>query len=86
MYERQEQQPGGCRETLLLTRIAFAVLLPALAAIMGAILLVFLFFLLFTRHPALGLIPVGIVAALLALLAMRDRRQRQRDIENLGPR
>ncbi len=86
MYERREQQPGGCRETLLLIRIAFAVLLPALGAILGAIMLVFLVFMLFSRHPALGLIPVGIVAALLAWLAIRDRRQRQRDIENLGPR
>ena len=85
MYEPQ-RQPGGCREALLLTRIAFAVLLPVLGAILGAILLVFLFFVLFTRHPALGLIPVGIVAALLALVAIRDRRQRERDIEDLRPR
>ena len=84
MYEPQ-RQPGGCCEALLLTRIAFTVLLPVLGAILGAILLVFLFFMLFTRHPALGLIPVGIVAALLAWVAIRDRRQRERDIEDLRP-
>ena len=42
MYEppRQEEERPGCRDTLVLTRAVFAVLLPPLMAILGVLTLV----------------------------------------------
>lgn len=90
MYQEPRQiEPGGCTETLLLIRIAFGILLPVVGAIAGVIVLVFLFFLLLGRHPLLALIPVGILAAVLLAIVIRDRRladERQEEIEHGGPR
>ena len=74
MYESPPgPEPGGCRETLLLTRIAFSVVVPVLLAVVGAMLLVILAFALFARHPLLVLLPLAILAAALWLLARRER-------------
>jgi Flp pilus assembly protein TadB len=84
MYE-QEQQPGGCRETLLLTRIAFQILAPGLLAIAGVILLVVFLFAALATHPALALIPVGLFGFALYgvyLLDKRRERERHRDIDD----
>ena len=82
MYEPQEQAPGGCRETLLLIRIAFQVLAPALFGLMAVIALIVLMFALLAQHPALALIPIGIVAAGLYALSRWDRR-RERTLDDL---
>ena len=74
MYEPQEQAPGGCREVLLLSRIAFQVLLPGLAALVGVLLLVLLLFYALATHPALALIPVGLFAAMLYGIYWYDKR------------
>lgn len=78
MYETQEQAPGGCREVLLLTRIAFQILLPAILALMGVMLLVLFLFYALATHPALALIPLGIAAAALYGVYLYDKR-RHRD-------
>lgn len=83
MYEPQSgAEPGGCRETLLLIRIAFSVLLPPLAAIAGVVVLVIVFFMLFSVHPLFGLLPFVLIGAGLYWLA---RRERSRDPEDLYP-
>ena len=74
MYEQQSgPEPGGCRDTLLLTRIAFTVLIPPLAAVAAVLGLLILCFLLFTTHPLLGLLPLIPLAAGLVWIARRDR-------------
>lgn len=74
MYEPpRQEEPGGCRETWLLTRAAFAVLLPpllALAGILGALVAVLI---LLTVHPALALLPIAAVAAAVYLFARWER-------------
>lgn len=82
MYEPQEQQPGGCRETLILTRIAYQILAPGLLAIAGVILLVVFFFAALAAHPALALIPVGLFASVLYGIYLYDRR-RDRSMDGL---
>ncbi len=85
MYEQQSgPEPGGCRDTLLLTRIAFSVLIPPLLAIAGVLVLILAAFLLFTTHPLLGLLPLIPIAGALVWIARRDRRnERDRDDSNL---
>ena len=85
MYEQQSgPEPGGCRDTLLLTRIAFSVLIPPLLAIAAVLVLILAAFLLFTTHPLLGLLPLIPIAAALVWIARRDRRnERDRDDSNL---
>ena len=84
MYESQGPEPGGCRETLLLTRVAFSVIIPPLLAVVGVVVLVFVFFLLFSWHPLLGLLPIVLVAGGLYLLA-RYERSHDPDLDALRP-
>ncbi len=84
MYESRGPEPGGCRETLLLIRVAFSVIIPPLLAVMGVIVLLFVFFLLFSRHPLLGLLPVLVVVGALYLLS-RYERSRDPDLDDLRP-
>lgn len=88
MYESREDAPGGCRETLLLTTIAFQILAPGLLAIAGVILLVLFLFAALAAHPALALIPIGIFAALLYGIYLYDKRRhrdRTDDIDRNDP-
>lgn len=83
---KQEQKPG-CRDGIVLTRVAFGLLLPLLAFGVGAMALVALAVVLFATHWALGLLPLGAVVAGLLLLARRDRRvqrEREQEIDRLG--
>lgn len=72
---------GGCREALVMTRIAYAVLLPPIAVMVGVIAIVFASFYLLTIHPLLALIPLLPVAAAIVWIARRDRRI-QREMED----
>lgn len=75
VYEasRDDDERPGCRETLLITRAVFAVLLPPLAAIMGLLALIGVSVVLLSIHPALLLIPVVAVAAGLFAVARWER-------------
>ena len=84
MYEPPTQEVGGCRETLLLVRIAFQILMPPILAIMGLIVIVVLTFALLARHPLLALIPVSIFAFGLYLLIRWDRGNRDHMLDDLG--
>ena len=86
MYEQDSgPEPGGCRETLLLTRIAFGVLIPPLLAVAAVLVLLIAGFLLFTTHPLLGLLPLIPIAAGLVWIARRERDD-DRDLDDLDPR
>lgn len=86
-YEPPKQQQPGCRDGLILTRVAFGLLLPLLLFGVGAMALVALSLVLFATHWSLALLPLGAVAAGLFALARRDRRlqrEREQEIEGLG--
>ncbi len=86
-YQPPKQQQPGCRDGLILTRVAFGLLLPLLLFGVGAMALVALTVVLFTVHWSLALMPLGVVVAGLVALARRDRRlqrEREQEIERLG--
>lgn len=83
MYQPQEQAPGGCRETLLLTRIAFQILLPGIVALAGVLLLVLFFFYALATYPPLALIPVGILAAVLYGIYLYDKRRHRDQVDEM---
>jgi hypothetical protein len=86
MYEQQSgPEPGGCRETLLLIRIAFSVLLPPMLAIAGVVVLIVVFFMLFAVHPLFGLLPFVLIGGGLYWLARRER-SRDPDFDDLRRR
>jgi hypothetical protein len=76
MYEPQRQaEDGGCRETLLLTRAVFGVLGPPLAVAIVVVLLVGFAIFLYSRHPALALIPIAVLVIGALLFARWDQRR-----------
>jgi hypothetical protein len=84
----KEMRPGGCREGLVMVRVAFEVLLPIVLAGIGAMALIALAVVLFGVHPLLGFAPIIPVIAGFWLLARRDRRlaaEQEADLERPGP-
>ena len=67
-------KPGGCRDALIITRVAFAVLMPIAFAGIGALAVVAIGVVLFAYHPLLIFLPVAVVIGALMLVARRDRR------------
>ena len=75
MYQEEEPKPkpAGCRDTLVLTRVAFAVLMWPVLAILGTLVALGVIIYLFFTNPALALIPIGIVVLVLVALARWER-------------
>lgn len=74
MYQMpSEEERPGCRETWVLTRAVFAVILPALLAIFLVLFGVAFTVVLYARHPALALLPVGAGLGLLYLYVRWER-------------
>ena len=75
MYDEEEPkpEPAGCRDTLVLTRVAFAVLMWPVLAILGTLVALGVIIYLFFTNPALALIPIGIVVLVLVALARWER-------------
>jgi len=69
------KKPGGCLETLVLTKIAFEVLLPALAFIFGSIIALVLIIWAFATSPWLGLLALGAAGVAIWLLTIWDKRR-----------
>ncbi len=63
MYEvpQQEQRPG-CRDVWVISLAVFAIILPVVGAMIALLGGITLAFVLFTMHPALGLIPLAVMA------------------------
>ena len=68
-------QPGGCRDGLVLMRVAFEVLTPIVGAGVAAMGIIALVFWLFSVHYMLGFIPVATCLGALIWLAIRDRHK-----------
>lgn len=76
MYEPPSQvEPGGCRETWVITRAMFAILLPILLVLIGVLGAVVIAVVLFAVHPALALVPVAVLVAAVYLFARWERGQ-----------
>lgn len=81
-YEPSEPvRPGGCRETLLLIRVAFEVMIPIVGAGLAALGYVALTFWLFTVHTLAGLAPIVLAGVGVWLIARRDQRLHQEQEE-----
>ena len=75
VYEpRRQEEPSGCRETLVLTRAVFAVLLPPLLAVAGVLASLVAAIVLFALHPALALLPIAALLVAVLLFARWERR------------
>lgn len=75
-YEQRpprQEEPPGCLETLLITRIVFGILLVPLL-VLGLVLAdLFLIFWLYTTYAPLALIPVALTAVAIWLFARWER-------------
>jgi hypothetical protein len=74
MYEvpQQDQKPG-CRDAWVITLAMFSVILPVMLALLGLLGAVTFAFVLFTIHPALALIPLGVMALAVWAFARWDQ-------------
>lgn len=72
----------SCRDALMLTRAVFAVVLPALAAIIAVMALLTASLVLLGEHPVLALLPLAGLA-LTVLLFLRWERGRFRPPEDM---
>ena len=79
--DHRQDEPGGCREVFVMTRIAYEVMLPPIAAILGVMFLLMAALFLLTVHPALTLIPLIPVVGGVLWIVRRDRRL-QREMED----
>ena len=76
MYEPPRQhEPSGCRETFVLTRAAFGVLLPPLLAVLAVLGALTAALVLFAVHPALALLPIAALIMGIVLFARWERRR-----------
>ena len=69
MYEPPSDERPGCRETLVLTRAVFAVLLPPVVAMIAVLALVSLAVVCYAIYPAFALVPLGAIAGGMLLFA-----------------
>lgn len=69
-----EEKPPGCIDALVLTRAMLSILLVPLAVIFAVGVGVVVAFYLFTLHPALVFVPVGIGAAAVWAYARWEQR------------
>ena len=76
MYEPSRDERPGCRETVILTRAAFAVIVPVLLVMLAVLTLVMVALLLFVTHPLLALLPVAALIGGVVLIARWERGRR----------
>jgi len=72
---------AGCLDVLVITRVVFQVLFWPMALLFLVVLDVAAAMYLFAYHPALALIPVGVTAVAVWLLARWDQRRARPPLE-----
>ncbi|MCH8850293.1 MAG: hypothetical protein IIC89_05645 [Chloroflexi bacterium] len=75
MYEPPREETPGCRDTLVLTRAAYGLLLPPLIGMFAVLALITGAVFLFAVHPALALLPVALLAGAIYVFARWDRNR-----------
>ncbi len=74
-YPQPQNEPSGCLQTLVITRVILGILLVPILMIVGALFAVVFTFYLFTVSAPLALIPIALGAAgLLALYRWEKAR------------
>ena len=71
----REEEPGGCRDVWLLTRVTFAIIAWPLIALVLVLSLLVATFVAFATHPALALIPLAVLVGGIAAFAWWDARR-----------
>ena len=59
-YPQRQNEPSGCLQTLVITRVILGILLVPVLMILGALFAVVFTFYLFTVSAPLALIPIGL--------------------------
>lgn len=76
MYQvSNDDERPGCRDTWVLTRAVFAILLPPLFAIVFVLVMLVVTIVLFAEHRALALIPIAVFGLALAAFAYWERKR-----------
>jgi Flp pilus assembly protein TadB len=73
-YEPPKEPKGSWREVVELSWAAMTVVLPAIFAVIGVMLLTVLFFYCLSIHAYLTVIPLGIAGLVVLAVILRDRR------------
>jgi hypothetical protein len=79
----KRSKSGSWSEVFLITRVAFSVLFPFLGALLGILVIIALTIFLFSTHPALALLTVIPVAAVIWYLLRRERRQHDEEVARI---
>lgn len=79
-YPKEPDEPSGCAQTFIITRVIFQILAGPLAVLIGAMGLMIGTLLLFTINPLLALIPLGIAAAGIYAFFRWEQKRIERDI------
>ncbi len=78
-FPKEQKEPGGCLQTLIITRAIFGILAVPVAIIAGAVLSLMLTLYLFTVSPAFALIPILIGGGGVILFGRWERGRIARD-------
>ena len=81
MYEphRQQKEPSGCMQTIVISRLIIGILLIPLALIGGGIVAVLVAFVLAAEHPLYALLFVMAAAGTIILVARWESRRVSRE-------
>jgi ABC-type bacteriocin/lantibiotic exporter with double-glycine peptidase domain len=86
-YEPPKQnEPGSWSEVFVITKVAFQLLAPFLAGMLGLIIVFIAMILLFAQHPALALIPLIPVAAVVYYVLRRERLAHEEEVRRVQGR
>ena len=81
MYEphRQQKEPSGCMQTIVISRLIIGILLIPLALIGGGIVAVLVAFYLLTIHPLFALLFIVAAAAVMIAVTRWESRRVSRE-------
>ncbi|MDA0353132.1 MAG: hypothetical protein O3A10_13090 [Chloroflexi bacterium] len=79
----KQQQPGSWSEVFVITKVAFGLLLPFLGGMIALIATFVAIIILFSIHPALALIPLTPIAAVIAYVLRRERQAHDAEVARI---
>jgi len=82
----KQDKPGSWGEVFAITRVAFAVLMPFVLAMIGLLTTMVVMVLLFAQHPALALIPLVPIGIAFAYYYRRGRREHEDEVARIRGR
>ncbi|HZQ35314.1 MAG TPA: hypothetical protein VFD32_05240 [Dehalococcoidia bacterium] len=79
-YPKEQKEPSGCLQTLIITRVIFGILAVPLAIIGGVLFTIGMTFYLFTVSAPLALIPLGLGVVAVYGLARWERKRIEKEM------